>query len=112
MSEPISQAEIEKQITRLSALCEKATQENAKRGRAEAEAKVAYDRKYWPIFMATEGSIGHREGTAKEACLDEYAVWQIAIASHDAAKEAGRNYRSQLEGYRSLNANLRPLVTG
>jgi hypothetical protein len=118
--EPVSQHHIESEIVRLSALCEKATTEVAKRGQAAATADTAYDLSYAKAFLLAKRSAeqGQRvsdemaKAEAKLACAIELGERNDTSAVLDAAKEAGRNYRAQLDALRSINANHRALVTG
>lgn len=113
MSEPISQAFIESEIMRLSDLAEKVTQVLSQRARASAEADANYKRAHASAFLMAQGkTVGEREAQAALETDDEYTARKIAEALLLAAQEAGRNYRAQLDALRSINANLRPLVTG
>jgi hypothetical protein len=111
VTEPITQAEIEAEILRLSGMAEKVTHELRKRGEAAAEAEALYRREYAQAYLASEGTVGERDAQATLAVQDVYLERKRAEAILDAAKEAGRNYRAQLDALRSINANLRPLVT-
>jgi hypothetical protein len=106
----LAQAEVEEEMTRLSALCEKVTHEITRRGVAAAEADAAYRLAYAEAYMTVEGTVGERDAQAVVATQAQYRDRRIAEARLEGAKEAGRNYRAQLETLRSINANLRPLV--
>jgi hypothetical protein len=109
----MSQAQVEADIIRLSNLAEKVTHELRGRGLASAEADALYRREYAQAYLHARGdTVGDRKASAELATHQEYLDKRRAEAILDAAKEAGRNYRSQLEALRSVNANLRPLVTG
>jgi hypothetical protein len=117
--EPVSQHHVESEIVRLSTLCEKATSEVARRSRAAAEADTTYDLAYAKAFlMAKQTEDGSRvsdetaKAEARLACAVELGERNNTSAVLDAAKEAGRNYRAQLDALRSINANLRGVVTG
>lgn len=112
MTEPLSQVFIESEIVRLCALAEKVTTEIAQRARTAAEADANYKRAHASAFLMAQGkTVGDRESASAMETADEYLERRIAEAHLLAAQEAGRNYRAQLEALRSLNANLRPLVT-
>ena len=118
MTEPISQVHIESEIVRLSELCEKATTQVARRGQAAATADTAYDLCYAKAFLLAKraGEQGQRvsdemaKAEAKLACAAELGVRNDTSAVLDAAKEAGRNYRAQLDALRSINANVRSAI--
>jgi hypothetical protein len=112
MSEPLSQAQVEAEIMRLSGLAEKATHEIAKRARAAAEADVAWKVGYAKAFLLADGTGPARDAQATVECADEYAAKKSSEAVLMSAQEAGRNYRAQLDALRSINANHRALVTG
>jgi hypothetical protein len=112
MSRPISQAEVEEDIIRLSALAERVTHELRRRALDVAEAEALYRREYAQAYLAAQGkTVGDREARATLEVHEVYLDRKRKEAILDAAKEAGRNYRAQLEALRSVNANLRPLVT-
>lgn len=112
MPEPLSQVFIESEIVRLCALAEKVTTEIAQRARASAIADANYKKGHASAFLMAQGkTVGDREAAAALETENEYLERKIAEALLLAAQEAGRNYRAQLEALRSLNANLRPLVT-
>lgn len=120
MTEPITQAEVEGNIMRLSSLCERATKAVKDRGEAAAEADTAYDLCFAQAFLLAKESGGDgvrvsdemAKAHARLACAGELTQRNATGAVLDAAKEAGRNYRAQLDALRSINANLRPLVVG
>ncbi len=112
MAEPLSQAQIEAEIMRISALCERVTTEIATRARAAAVADSDYKRAHAQAFLLAQGkTVGDRESVTFMECDKEYTEKGTTAALLLAAQEAGRNYRAQLDALRSINANLRPLVT-
>lgn len=108
---PIAQADVEAEIMRLSSLAEKVTHELAKRARAAAEADVAYKVAHAKALLAAEGAQYVRDAEATVRSERELTEKRATEALLLAAQEAGRNYRAQLDALRSINANLRPLVT-
>lgn len=108
----ISQAEVEGEIMRLSNLAEKVTLEMAKRAVAAAEADAAYKVAHAQAYLQADGSIPERDAIADIATRASYRDRRIAEARLDSCKEAGRNTRAQLDSLRSVNSNLRALVTG
>jgi hypothetical protein len=112
MDEPLSQTQIEAEILRLSGLAEKVTHELASRAREAAIADAAYKRRYAEAFLkAPKGPVADREAQATVDTQLYYRERRMAEALLLSAQEAGRNYRTQLESLRSVNANLRPLVS-
>lgn len=97
---------------RLSALAEKVTLEMAKRAQASAEADADYKVSHAQAFLKADGPVAEREAVAAIECADLYRDRKIAEAKLLSAEEAGRNYRAQLDSLRSVNSNLRALVTG
>lgn len=112
MPEPLSQVYIESEIVRLSALAERVTTEIAQRARDSALADSSYKREHAKAYLMAAGkTVGEKEAQTALECDSEFTAKRVAEALLLAAQEAGRNYRAQLEALRSLNANLRPLVT-
>lgn len=108
----LAQADVEAEMVRLNELAEKVTHEITKRGVAAAEASQAYRLARAKAYLEAEGTIAERDAHADIATDDEYKTRKIAEARLAGAVEAGRNYRAQLDTLRSLNSNLRALVTG
>jgi hypothetical protein len=98
-------------------MAEKVTTELAHRAVADAEARTAYKVAEAKSRLLAKDDGGPRrtvqeiEAIAMIATQDEYRTHAIAEARFKAAQEAGRNYRAQLDALRSINANLRALVT-
>lgn len=107
----LSQAEVEQELMRLSAMAEKALQELAKRARAAAEAEVKHKVARAKALLAAEGTVAEREARADVETEALFLERKMAEALLLSAQEAGRTYRAQLEAIRSVNANLRPLVS-
>lgn len=111
MTAVLAPVEVENEIWRISALCEKVTTEIAQRARAAAEADVAYKLANAKAMLRSDGkTVGDRESEAIQVCEDEYRARRITEALLLAAQEAGRNYRAQLDAMRSINTNLRHQV--
>ena len=107
----LSQEQVESEIVRLSSLAEKVTTAMARRAVDAAEADAAYKCAFAKALLQTEGTVAEREAQATVATQNEYREYRITDARFKAAQEAGRNYRAQLDALRSINANLRALVT-
>lgn len=107
---------VETEILRLSTLLDDATNRVLKRSRdaaiADAEFKVANAH---AILKARDAdrkvTVDTVQAIAAIETQDEYRKKVVAEAVLDSAKEAGRNIRSQLDALRSVNTNLRQLVT-
>lgn len=106
----LAQADVESEIMRLAALCEKATHAIAKRARDAATADADFKVCHAKAYLTADGPVAEREASAVIACEVEYRERRSTEALLLAAQEAGRNYRAQLDSLRSINANLRPLV--
>lgn len=107
----LAPVEVEREIWRISGLCEKVTTEIAQRARAAAEADVAYKLANAKAFLRAQGkTVGEREAEALQATENEYRDRRITEAILLGAQEAGRNYRAQLDAMRSINTNLRHQV--
>lgn len=105
-----AQVDVEAEIIRLSGLAEKVTTALAKRAAECARKDAAYRSAHAHAILKSEGTVAERDARAALATEDEYLERKLAEASLDAAKEAGRNYRAQLDGLRSINANLRGAI--
>lgn len=112
MTAPLTQVDIESEIVRLSRLAEQVTQKLAERARAAAEADVAYKVAHAKALLVAEGPQYVRDAEATVATEQEFTAKRTTEALLLSAQEAGRNYRAQLDSLRSINANLRALVTG
>lgn len=106
-----TQADTQRRILELDARAEKVTHEVAQRARAAADAEHAWKVGFAKAFLAAEGAMPLRKEIATVEAGDLLHAHLLASGVFDAAKEAGRNCRSQLEGQRSISADLRPLVT-
>lgn len=112
MTAPLAQVDIESEILRLSALAEQVTQELSKRARAAAEADVTYKVAHAKALLLADGPQYVRDAEATAKTAQEFHEKRATEALLLAAQEAGRNYRTQLDSLRSINANHRALVTG
>lgn len=109
---PVSQVEIEQNIMRLSELCEKATHEVRKRGEAKANARTEYAVEFAKARLKAQGgTVAEREDEATVVTAGMLAQKEFTEALFESAREAGRNYRAALDAMRSINSNLRALVS-
>lgn len=104
-------ANVEAEILRLSSLAEKVTSEIASRARKAAEADADYKTAHATAFLKAEGPVAEREAHAQVKVGALYRDRRVSEALLLSAQEAGRNYRAQLDSLRSVNANLRALVS-
>jgi hypothetical protein len=112
----LTMAEVEQEIMRLSGLCEKATHAVKERGQAFAEAVSAFDKLFYQELLRARMADGKTpEWEAKAHAMDVADEWntarKVTEVAYETAREAGRNYRAQLDALRTIAANLRPLVT-
>lgn len=112
MSDLLPQVDVEADIRRLADLAEKVTHAMRARGETAARADVAYRNARAHAYLAATGTVAEREAQADLACHEQYQDRRLAEAGVDAAKEAGRNYRAQLDALRTIAANQRALVVG
>lgn len=111
MTEPLAQVDVEAEIMRLSRLAEEVTQKLSKRAREAAEADVTYKVAHAKALLLAEGPQYVRDAEATVKTEGEYRERRATEALLLAAQEAGRNYRAQLDALRSINANMRALVS-
>lgn len=107
----LAQAEVEQEIIRIAALAEKVTQEIAKRAVYAAEADAAYKTGHAQAYLKADGPVAERDALAAVETQALYRDKRVAEARLLSAQEAGRNYRAQLDSLRSINSNLRALVS-
>lgn len=112
MSDLMPQLELEAEIRRLADLAEKVTHAMRTRGEAAARADVAYRQARAHAYLDATGTVPERDAQADLACHEQYQDRRLAEAALDAAKEAGRNYRSQLDALRTIAANQRAAIAG
>lgn len=114
---PITPHEIEQEIIRICGLLDTVPSKLAERGRDAAEkrtkAKVATAKAFISHKHVDAGRPPSDETCKSKAlveCEDLVLVAEIADEAVEAAKEAGRSYRAQLDALRSVAANARALV--
>lgn len=107
----MSQVDLEAEILRLSRAAESVTQKLSERARAAAEADVAFKVAHAKALLLAEGPQYVRDAEATVQTEREYREKRATEALLLAAQEAGRNYRTQLDSLRSINANHRALVS-
>lgn len=107
----LNPAQVEAELLRFVGLLERATQETAKRGKAAALAETAHRVAHARALLAAEGTVAERDAQATLSTETELLARRLAEASLDAARDASRNLREQLGAMRTINANLRELVS-
>lgn len=105
-----AQVDVEAEILRLSNLAERVTTTLAKRAVESAERDAKYRAAHARAVLRSSGTVAEREAQAAVDTEVEYLDRKLSEAKLDAAKEAGRNYRAQLDALRSINANLRGAI--
>lgn len=111
MPQPISPAQVESEILRLSALLEETAEEQAELGMNEGEAEVAYKVKHARALLEADAkTVSDREALATLASEAELRNRRIAEALLTANQEKCRTIRAQLDALRTIAANVRGLV--
>lgn len=111
---PMSQAEIESEIRRLSRRLTGITEGLADAYTTKAEATVAYKLKHarkWLAMRGHEGTVPEKDAEALDHCAGEYDLMMLAEASCRTLEESGRNIRQQLSDLQTLAANVRSAVS-
>jgi len=108
----VTQARVEGEILRLSALLEDRTDAIATAAEKAAHTDVDYRKAHAHAILKAEGRNAEaREAQAHLEVLDEFYARRIAEANLLAAQESARNLRQQLSALQSLAANMRALVS-
>ncbi len=107
----LSQAEVESEIMRHCRALEQNTHDLATLAMDSAHADSDYKKAHAQAFLQTSGTVGERDAQTAYEVKDEYQAKKIADALLHAAEEKGRNIRASLDALRSVNSNLRALVT-
>lgn len=78
---------------------------------AAARTEVAYKTARAAVYLRASGSIKERESLADFNTEALHLDYKLAEGKQKYSREAMQTLRSRLDGHRSLNSNLRPLVT-
>lgn len=115
--DPLSQAQVEAEIRRISGLLEQHTIEHAEACEVAAEEDAKYDLAYAKALLAQprvfEGekvTVAEREARALLAVEDLVLASKTTDAIYRASQERGRNLRAQLDALRTIAANVRDVV--
>lgn len=111
---PMAQLEVEREIMRLSHQLTQVTEEVAaaatEAATTDVDYKLAYARKMLDLRGET-GTVALKDALALDACASQFEAMKIAEAVYKALQEKGRNLRAQLDALRSINANVRSVVS-
>jgi hypothetical protein len=111
---PLAQAQVEREIMKLSGVLTQITEEVAhaatQAATTDVDYKLAYARKQIELRGET-GTVALKDAMTLDACASQFEAMKIAEAVYKALQEKGRNVRSQLDALRSINANTRAAIT-
>jgi hypothetical protein len=113
--DPMAQADTEREILRFVRDLATVTEEIASAAVEAAKADARYDLAHARALLdqvGHEGTVPEKQARALVVCEDRYHETKYKEAVFKALQEKGRNLRAQLDALRSINANVRPLVTG
>lgn len=106
--EPVTAVAVEREILRLSARLEAATDEFSGRARMAAESEAVHKGKWAACFLTSEAKTeAQRKAEADIAVHDEYMRRRIDESLKESCKEAMSSLRAQLDALRTLSANIR-----
>lgn len=109
--DPLAQATVERNISELSSELGEITTKLYAAAREAAVARHAYRVAFARALLKAEGTVADKEAIATVESSSHLLERELAVAVEDSLKESGRNVRAQLEGQRSLCANLRGAIT-
>lgn len=118
MNTPMSPAEVDAEILRLTALLEERVEDfgNASRRAAEAEARYKFRSAQELISLIDNARPGHkttvqeREARVEVAIADEHAAHLITNATAKSVRESLGALRVQIDALRTVAANYRALT--
>lgn len=116
-AKPLTQAEVEGEISRLSSAMEDALDQLARNAIDAAEAEAEYKIKYAQKLLQAGGlegsgrggrtTVDEREAIALGQCEPEFRARLIKEAHHGVSQEKLRTMRSQIDALRTIAANIR-----
>lgn len=112
--DPLAQAQIEAEIVSRSRTLTEITEDVAESAKQQAATEVAYKLAYARAMIglrSESGTVALKEAMALDACASEFEQMKMAEAVFKACQESGRNVRAQLDALRTLNANVRSVVS-
>ncbi len=102
--------EVERMIVELCSVLEEMAREIRTRALKAAECEAEYRKVKAAAFLEAKGTVGERDARATLAAQEEFLARKIADALLLSATSASRLYQSRLDGYRSLNTNVRQMA--
>lgn len=105
-----SQQQVEQTIHELGEELNKITADLYEAAQRAANARHAYRVAHARAYLNAEGPIQQREARATLVAEGYLQERETANAAEDSLKEAGRNLRAQLEGQRTIAANMRQAI--
>ena len=110
-SQPISQFDVEEEIIRLLNLLEQETEAFEKLAEDAAKKEATYKAEWAKSYLANSGSIKEREAWADYQNADNTMNFKIAEGLVKAKREKLSSLRTSIDALRTLNANVRAMVT-
>lgn len=107
MTRPISQIEIEQEITRLTDMLENETDAFAVLIEDQAKKEARYKAEWAKTYLGHEGSIRERESWADYQMADMMFDMKVAEALVKAKREKLYSLRTSIDALRTLAANVR-----
>jgi hypothetical protein len=109
--DPLSQARVEEAIMELTSELRRINADHYRVTQQAAEARYRFKVAYARAYRAAEGTGPQREATATVECDTELHERETAEALEKALSHAGVSVRAQLDGLRSICANLRSAIS-
>lgn len=109
--DPLSQAQVEANIERLCGELRKINADHYKAVQDAAEARYQYKIAYAVHYRAATGPQHLRDAIATAASEMELHAKETTEALERALNHAGQAVRAQLDGQRSVMANIRSAIT-
>ncbi len=107
----LTQADVESDILRLCRALEVNTHELATFAQDAAQADSAFKKAHATAYLMTSGTVAEREAFTHIEVADEYDRKCLADQMLRLGESKGRNIRASLDALRSVNSNLRQLVS-
>jgi YesN/AraC family two-component response regulator len=109
-NKPISQVDIEHELTRLIGLLEEETEAFESLAEDQAKKEALYKSNWAKEYLSAKGSIKEREAWADYKLADENFDFKIAEALLKSKREKLLSLRTSIDAMRTLNANVRAQV--
>lgn len=108
---PISQVDIENELTRLIDMLEEETEAFERLAEDGAKKEALYKANWAKEYLSAKGSIKEREAWADYKLADELFDFKIAEALVKSKREKLLSLRTSIDAMRTLNANVRVQVS-